>query len=65
MTGDDLREYRHRLGWSQAKLARVYGCSVRTLIRWEQSSHLPDHLGLAMLALAREYQDREAVGTST
>jgi len=41
MDPDLLRDERVQLGWSQARLARLLGVSIRTVCRWEQGQSVP------------------------
>lgn len=36
MEGEQLRKIRSKLGWTQAKLAKVVGVTVTSLARWER-----------------------------
>lgn len=52
MTGDELREWRQRNGWSQGQLARALGVINISVSRWERGERqIPSFLGLALAYL--------------
>lgn len=49
MTGEEIRRWRDRLGWTQARLAAELGVATNTVARWERDEkHPPAYLRLAM-----------------
>jgi len=61
MTKDDLKKWRGRNGYSQAKLAKALGVAVMTVSRWETGSRsIPVFLNLALNWL--EYEGGKAAG---
>jgi len=54
LTGDELREWRTRLGLSQAGLAALLSVDANTVARWERDERaIPPFLHLALTELAR------------
>lgn len=49
MNGEELKALRARLGVSRAALARMVGCSVVTITRWEEGKGAPSGLELVVL----------------
>jgi putative transcriptional regulator len=41
VTADELRDWRHRMGWTQARAAFWLNTSVRTYQGWEQGRFKP------------------------
>jgi transcriptional regulator with XRE-family HTH domain len=41
MSYNFLRNERIRLGWTQAKLAKMLGVSTKTVVRWELGKAIP------------------------
>jgi transcriptional regulator with XRE-family HTH domain len=61
MTKDDLKKWRGRNGYSQAKLAKALGVAVMTVSRWETGNRtIPVLLNLALKWL--EYEGGKAAG---
>lgn len=61
MTKDDLKKWRRRNGYSQAKLAKALGVAVMTVSRWETGNRsIPVLLNLALNWL--EYEGGKATG---
>ena len=52
MTGQDLKNWRKKLGVAQTELARLLGTYQETISRWEREKRgIPSHLSLALEAL--------------
>jgi DNA-binding XRE family transcriptional regulator len=52
MTPDDLRAWRHRLGYSQPQLARIIGVHPQTVRHWERGARtISPLLHLALWAI--------------
>ena len=52
MTGDELKEWRNRTGWSQGQLAKALGVIPVTISRWERGERqIPPFLSLALAYL--------------
>jgi transcriptional regulator with XRE-family HTH domain len=63
MTGQELREWRKKLGLSQAALARHLGVTRVTVTRWEIGLRpVPSFLGLAMRALEIDLREERDGG---
>ena len=60
MKPDDLKEWRQKNGYSQAKLARILDVDVMTVSRWERGlREIPSFLHLALAHLeSREYKNQ-------
>jgi len=41
MTGHDLKQLRHALGWSQTHMADYFDVDYNTVHRWEQMEKVP------------------------
>lgn len=55
MTAAELANLRSRFGWSQAEAAVKLGCSVRSIINWEQGvSKIPKSIALAAAAVVMD-----------
>jgi len=55
MAGHQIKSLRKRLGWTQAKLAEVLGCTHRTIRNWESGRHtVPRAAVVLMRMLDRE-----------
>lgn len=53
MTANELLQLRKRLDWSQAECAKHLGCSLRSVVNWEQGKNkIPDSIALAASAVA-------------
>lgn len=39
VTADELKDWRHRMGWTQERAAEALNTSVRTYQSWEQGRH--------------------------
>lgn len=50
-TGQDLKQWRVALGWSQGRLAEFLGVHVRTLARYEKDRALDRLVSLALTHL--------------
>lgn len=48
-SGEQLRQVRHALGWSQRTLARAMYVSEFTVYRWEHDRHRPRPIALRRL----------------
>jgi transcriptional regulator with XRE-family HTH domain len=53
MTGQELKDFRARLGLSQAQLASALGVAVMTVSRWERGEQRIEHPQMLQLALER------------
>jgi DNA-binding transcriptional regulator YiaG len=51
MTPEQIRELRHRLGWTREHMAHELGVSASTIVRWELGATTP--IRLAQQALER------------
>jgi transcriptional regulator with XRE-family HTH domain len=61
MTNEELKKWRRRNGYSQAKLAKALGVAVMTVSRWETGLRsIPVFLNLALNWL--EYEGGKATG---
>lgn len=57
-TGNDVREVRNRIGFSQEKLAAEWGISKPTIQAWERQRDQPVARPKLVAALLRELQSR-------
>lgn len=49
MTGDDLKKWRQKFGWSQGQLAKTLGVIPISISRWERGERqIPSFLHLAL-----------------
>ena len=56
MTGKEFLHERKSLGWTQGKVAKVMGCAVRSVRRWEKGEvRVPQSLE-TIIALHREVE---------
>lgn len=58
MTGDELRDYRRKLGLTQAQLAASLGVTPNTVARWERDELVIANPRMLRLALERLLADR-------
>jgi DNA-binding transcriptional regulator YiaG len=59
MKGNDLKKWRQRWGFSQARLAKLFGVDVITVSRWERGVQEPTPL-LSLALEALEHRIKEA-----
>lgn len=58
ISGSELKERRHALQLSQAKLARLLGVDSMTVSRWERSINvIPQYIALALEAIERRERE--------
>jgi len=64
MTADELKTWRQRNGYSQAKLAKALGVDTMTVSRWERGfrKEIPPFLHLALDALERRGKEEKEKG---
>lgn len=53
--GNEIRNLRQRLGWSQAELARRMGCNSQLVQSWESESATPDTEAMNQLCFLRNH----------
>lgn len=58
MTGAELRQWRERVGLTQAHLALRLGVTPNTVARWERGEMRIQHPGMVALAMHRIEQER-------
>lgn len=56
MTGKQFRKLRRELGYTQATLAKRFGCSSRTVRNFQLEDHVKGIVELAMTALTMEHE---------
>jgi DNA-binding transcriptional regulator YiaG len=44
MLSTQLRTFRQHLGLSQERAAQLFGCTAKTVRRWEQGRHKPSRI---------------------
>jgi DNA-binding transcriptional regulator YiaG len=63
MTPDDLKKWRKRNGYSQARLAKVLGVITLTVSRWERGvREIPSFLHLALECLEMRGGEKKVKG---
>ena len=51
MTGEQIREWRTRRGWTQDRLAAELGVAHDTVSRWENGAQEPSRMAVSLLVL--------------
>lgn len=59
MTGKQFRELRKELGYTQATLAKRFGCSSRTVRNFQIEKQVKGIVELAMIALKIEKESKK------
>lgn len=70
VTGEEIRELRQALGWSQQQLAQELGVAWITVNRWERSVKRPSRMSLGFLQdleikAGRRLSEEEVIGRIT
>lgn len=70
MTGEEIKELRQALGWSQQQMAQELGVAWITVNRWERSVKRPSRMALGILQdleikAGRRLSEEEVIGRIT
>jgi transcriptional regulator with XRE-family HTH domain len=56
MSGDELKQRRESLGFTQGQLAEALGVDIMTVSRWERGARsIPEYLSLALETIERNH----------
>jgi DNA-binding transcriptional regulator YiaG len=61
MNGENIKQLRYKLDYSQQKFAESLGVSIFTVVRWEKGKFKPSHMAMEkLLKLQRKVDSRGA-----